>query len=253
MSWKGGSAAVLAVMILVAAGCASVSVDFDSCDHTAAREATIAVGDTSSVRVIARAGSLRIDGSPGLSDIKARGTACASSQDRLDEVELIARRSDRETLIEARIPENQASMDIVIEMPDSLAINVNDSSGDLEVRNVRALELEDGSGDIIVKTIIGDLTIKDGSGGIQVSKVGGNVRIEDGSDDIQVSDVFGDVIIEEDGSGNIFVFDVQGSFIVREDGSGDIEASDIFGNFAVERDGSGSIEHENIGGRVSLP
>ena len=81
IGWKRGSAAILAVMILVAAGCASVSVDFDSCDHTAAREATIAVGDASGVRVIARAGSLRIDGSPGLSDIKARGTACASSQD----------------------------------------------------------------------------------------------------------------------------------------------------------------------------
>lgn len=240
-------------LALIAAGCSRNGVDFDSCDHTAAREATIAVGDASSVRVIARAGSLRIDGSPGLFEVKARGTACASSQDRLDDVELIARRSGREILIEARIPENRAFMDIVIEMPDSLAIDVNDSSGDLEVRNVRALELEDGSGDIVVETVIGDLTIKDGSGGIQVSKVGGNVRIEDGSNDILVSDVFGDVIIEEDGSGNIVVFDVQGSFIVREDGSGDIEASDIFGDFAVEHDGSGSIEHENIGGRVSLP
>ena len=240
-------------LAVIAAGCGSVSVDFDSCDPTAAREATIAVGDASSVRVIARAGSLRIDGSPGLSDIKAKGTACASSQDRLDEVELIAQRSDSEILIEAQIPENQASMDIVIEMPDSLSINLNDTSGDLEVRNVRSLELEDGSGDIIVDTITGDLTIKDGSGGIQVSKVGGNVRVEDGSNDILVSDVFGDVIIQEDGSGNIFVFDVQGSFIVREDGSGDIEASDIFGDFTVERDGSGDIEHENIGGRVSLP
>ena len=46
--WKRGTTKALFVLGLalavIAAGCASVSVEFDSCDHTGAHEATIAAG-----------------------------------------------------------------------------------------------------------------------------------------------------------------------------------------------------------------
>ena len=47
--WKRGTTTKALFVLdlalaVIAAGCASVSVDFDSCDHTGAREAPIAVG-----------------------------------------------------------------------------------------------------------------------------------------------------------------------------------------------------------------
>lgn len=237
----------------IALGCANIEIDFGDCDHAAQRDASILVRDAKMVRVIVKAGDLRINGVRGIDDISATGEACASSRDRLDSIELTVHRLRDKIIIETRMPESGATMDVVIELPNSLPIEITDGSGRMEIRNVHSLDIEDGSNDIIISTVTDDVAIEDGSGEIQISRVGGDVHIEDGSDDILVSDVGGSVIIEQDGSGSITVFDVQGDFIVREDGSGSIEASDIFGDFIVERDGSGSIEYDHIRGSVSLP
>jgi hypothetical protein len=260
------------VIALLATGCMGWAED---CRYTAPRDAEIATDGASRIRIVAGAGSLRIDGRPGAERVSATGTACASRQDLLDDVELITRRSGDEIVVETRFPEGrwseQMRLDLVVEVPDSLPLDVHDTSGSTEVRKVGSLRLEDGSGSIWIEDVAGDATIvdgsgsltvagvggdlriEDGSGGIDVSRVDGGVEIEDGSGEIEVRNVGHDVVIDEDGSGGIDVSGVEGSFLVRDDGSGSIDASDVRGDFTVEHDGSGSIRHDRIGGRVSVP
>ncbi|MCH8063325.1 MAG: hypothetical protein IH861_12570, partial [Chloroflexi bacterium] len=241
--------ALVAALAGVLAAC---GLDVVDCSRKAPREVVVSAEGASVVRVVAGAGSLRIEGEQDTDQIVATGTACASRAGDLERVELVAERWDGEILVESRIPVNNASLDILIRLPRSFNVIVDDSSGLIEVENVASVRIDDGSGSISVKRVAGPVTIDDESGDITVSVVFGSVFVKDGSGRITVSDVAGDVIVE-DGSDDIMVFDVEGNFIVRRDGSGDISASDIFGDFIVERDGSGSVTAENIGGRFSAP
>ncbi len=130
-------------------------------------------------------------------------------------------------------------------------INFGDSPRvQLEVRvpTELGLNVEDGSGSIVVENVDGNIELEDGSGSILMKNVGGNVEIDDGSGSISVEGVRGDLFIG-DGSGSIKVRDVSGSVTV-DDGSGSINVSDVEQDLIIEDDGSGSLNFSNIGGRV---
>jgi hypothetical protein len=110
------------------------------------------------------------------------------------------------------------------------------------------LEVDDGSGSIIIRDISGDIEIDDGSGSLQMSNVGGDIRIEDGSGSVSVEGVGGDISIN-DGSGSITVKDVRGTVVV-DDGSGGINVTDVDADLIIEDDGSGSLNFARINGRV---
>jgi DUF4097 and DUF4098 domain-containing protein YvlB len=263
-----------AFALTLAAGC--VQLVGEECRLTAPRDGAVAVGDAERVRVVALAGSLRVEGRTALAEVVARGIACAASEERLEEVELRVERRGVEVVVEVRIPERSglgsaAGLDLVVELPDSLPLEVSDTSGEAEIRDVAALSLDDGSGEVWIERVAGEVSIVDGSGSLDVADVGGSVRIEDGSGDldvqrvgesleiedgsggIAVAEVRGDVVVLEDGSGEIEATGVGGDFVVRDDGSGGISAAEVTGDFTVEHDGSGSIRHERVGGRVSVP
>src|SRR5207253_8287465 len=63
------------------------------CDYTATRSARVTANGISHVTVIARAGTLEIEGRPGATEIAASGPACASTKSLLDEVKLTASRN----------------------------------------------------------------------------------------------------------------------------------------------------------------
>ena len=111
-----------------------------------------------------------------------------------------------------------------------------------------ALNIDDGSGSIVVVGVSGNIELEDGSGSILLTNVGGDVEIDDGSGSINVEGVNGDLIIG-DGSGSIKVRDVTGSVTV-DDGSGSINVTDVEEDLIIEDDGSGSLNFSNIGGRV---
>lgn len=111
-----------------------------------------------------------------------------------------------------------------------------------------ALNIDDGSGSIVVQSVSGNIELEDGSGSILLTNVGGDVEIDDGSGSISVEGVNGDLIIG-DGSGSIKVRDVAGSVTV-DDGSGSINVSDVEKDLIIEEEGSGSLNFSNIRGRV---
>jgi len=248
----------LAVLTLLAASAPARASLWDwECDQKAPREATVNAAGARQVRVIARAGELKIHGRDGASAVAVHGTACASNESRLADVKLVAERRGDVVYIEAAVPEDgwfggQGALDLDIEVPMSIALDVDDGSGSADIENVASLKIEDGSGDLAIDDVRGDVTVEDGSGSLDIDKVGGQVRIRDGSGEIIVREA-GSVLIDEDGSGGVELTGVHGNVVVRDDGSGSISVRDVGGDFTVEDDGSGSIDHHDVRGRVRIP
>ena len=230
-------------------------------DYTAPRNAIVDAAGARMVEVEAGAGSLRIEGKPGLRQVQVTGTARSSSQRFLSEIRLIAERRGDVVFIKADMPDHDrdgdrdnwsAALDLVIQVPQGINAEVSDGSGDAKVLNVGDLEASDGSGDFSVDGA-GSVRITDGSGNLRIENVSGDVRVSDGSGEIDVRNVTGSFTVETDGSGGIVATDVRGSVIVENDGSGEIEVNKIGRDFRVENKGSGSINYSAVTGQVNIP
>jgi hypothetical protein len=238
---------------------AAVPAAAGPCAHTERRQATLDATGATRLEIDARAGTLRVEGRAGATQVKASGTACAPSAGALEGVRLSATRDGATLRLEAQVPESSlpaggdASLDLLVDVPRSLALNVTDTSGPIEIRHVGALTLEDGSGEITVEDVGGDLKLTDGSGEMTLTKVAGDAWVRDASGPLTMRDVGGSVTIEEDGSGGIEIAAVGGSVLVESDGSGEIDVRDVGGDFTVEHKGSGAVRHTGVKGRVSLP
>lgn len=213
----------------------------DDCRYTAERTATIAASGISTLELEAGAGSLRIIGRSGISQIQVRGRACASSTALLGALQLRANRSGTTYAVEMLAPENTrkwnddgsyARIDLVIEVPASMVARVSDGSGEAIISGIAGLDMDDGSGELEVTNVGGDVTIEDGSGELEITGVQGDVVVEDGSGEVTIRDVTGSVTVS-DGSGSIRVAQVGGNFTVRSDGSGDVQESGVSGTVRV--------------------
>lgn len=230
----------------------------DNCKFQQARSATIAVDDAKTLSVIARAGSLRVEGRPGLNEVRVQGTACATSENLVNRVDLRAEKVGDVVRVEAILPSvsfgNSPMLDLIIEVPETMAARIDDTSGEIEVRRIAGVEVEDDSGSMDLTEIAGPVRISDDSGDIDVRDVTGNVVVkDDGSGGMRIDGVKGDVQIDQDGSGDIDITDVTGSVTIDEDGSGSIDVDEIQGDFTVRRDGSGDIHYRNVAGRTAIP
>jgi len=212
-----------------------VGCDTFVCDETAERSASASAAGISTVRIIAEAGDLDVEGRLGLTEVEAEGTACASNTRHLDDIQFEVSTSGSEVVIEARTPGN-TQFDVTVTVPDSVLVEIEDGSGDIEVRDVAGVRVNDGSGDVDVAGVSGDLVVTD-----------------DGSGDLDLNDIAGTVEIEVDGSGDITVTDVRSDVRIGSDGSGDIRVSNVAGDFEVGSGGSGDISHNNVGGTVDIP
>jgi hypothetical protein len=232
-----------------------------SSPYTAPRNAVVDASGARSVEVEAGAGSLRVEGKPGLRQVQVVGTARSSSQQFLNQIKLIAERRGDVVFIKADIPDQNwpsnddysAALDLVIQVPQGMNAEISDGSGDAKVFNVGSLEASDGSGDFSVDGAAGTVHISDGSGDLRIENVGGDVSVTDGSGDINVRNVTGSFTVESDGSGSIYASDIRGSVVVQNDGSGGIEVNKVGRDFKVESKGSGSIEYAEVSGHVDIP
>jgi DUF4097 and DUF4098 domain-containing protein YvlB len=213
--------------------------------------------------------------------IEARGVACAAKQELLDGSQINVRREGNIVYVETALPQDDSSwsfgnneyayIDIGIALPSSIPVDATDSSGDATFEDLKALTLQDSSGDLNLARIAGLADVGDSSGDIEIESAG-SVRLRDSSGDIDVDDVQadvdvvldssgdieiakvkGNVRVEQDSSGGIRVEDVKGNVNIDSDSSGDIYAGMVGGNFTVAEDSSGSIEHESISGKITVP
>jgi hypothetical protein len=249
---------VLAAGLL--AGAVAAEAQSRGRDYTAPRSATVDAARARTVLIEAEAGTLRIEGRSGITEVRVTGTAYSTDRDELEEIGLTARREGDDVRVVVRIPEHNQGfgnhshgLDLVIEVPSDLAVEAVDGSGDAEVRGVASLRMQDGSGSLEIADIGGAVRVTDGSGDVRLRDIRGDLWVEDGSGDVIVRDVTGSLEVAADGSGGIEVTGVRGSVRVRDDGSGSIRVADVGGDFVVDQDGSGGIRHENVRGAVRIP
>lgn len=233
----------------------------DRCSYEDIREMSASAANVRRLGVEAGSGELRVEGRPELDEIRVEARVCASSQELLDELQVTLDESRGGALtVVTHYPDRDgwrgggrtARIDLTVVMPRGLAVDIDDSSGEMTVSGTGALRIDDSSGSIRVTEVSGDVRIDDTSGDLDVRDVVGDVEIDDGSGGLTVLDIEGDLRLR-DGSGGIEVSGVDGSVLVDADGSGSIDVADVAGDFTVARDGSGSIRHRGVEGRVDIP
>ncbi|MDQ6736896.1 MAG: hypothetical protein M3Z30_04255 [Gemmatimonadota bacterium] len=213
------------------------------------------------LRVNAGSGYLRVVGHRGAGDIVVNGTAQAESRELLGEVRVETRRSGDTLVVTTFIPASPrgttpriaSALDLMIQLPATIALDVTDSSGAAYFRNIGALRVAHGDGRLEADTVAGDVDITDGNGDMLVDFVAGNVHIVDGGGGIHLFRIQGSVDIPRAGNGEIKVFDVKGDVRVGSKFSGEVVANGVGGNLLVTARGDGSIEYRGVKGRVSLP
>lgn len=249
---------VTAAALLLTAGQAAAGLFDDDCRHTSPRNASAPAAGISRVVIHAEAGSLTVRGVKGATQVAARGQACSSDSDDLAQIALTTRRAGGDLHIEATTPKKQvtfgfysARLDFTVEVPEGIAVAIDDDSGWIRISGTGNTTIDDDSGAIEVRDVRGPLTIDDDSGAIDVDGVAGGVRIEDDSGEITVRNATGSVEIEDD-SGAINIAGVGGSVLIREDDSGAIEIRTVKGAVTIDRDGSGAIDVADIGGDFTV-
>lgn len=232
------------------------------CRFEAQRDARLDAASGDRLVLIARSGSLRVEGRSGTGEITVRGRACASSEALLERLRLRSERSGGIARVEVEEIDSEdgvnwrdntyARLDLVIEIPAGMQVDIEDGSGEMIVRGTGDLVIDDGSGEIDVADIDGSVRIEDGSGEVMVARVRGDVTIDDGSGEVTVSDITGSLTLD-DGSGSIDIAGIDGSVRIPDDGSGDLDVRDVGGDLIVSDKGTGNIDHSDVRGRVDIP
>jgi hypothetical protein len=251
------------------------------CNFKADRAGGVDAKGVEKVVIRAGAGDMKVVGLGNAVRIEARGVACAAKQDLLDATKISVRREGNVVYVETDLPQKSAGwnlgntgyayINLGVALPSNIPVEATDSSGDATFEDLRALTVQDSSGDLEITRIAGLADVNDSSGDVVIDRAG-SVRLRDSSGDLEVENVSGDVEVVNDSSGDIHIARVDGSVKVREDSSGgiriedvkgsvdvdsdssgDIYAGRVKGDFTVGNDSSGSIEHESIGGKVKLP
>jgi hypothetical protein len=252
-------AVVLAGLLALHFGSEAIA---DSCKYEKDIDLELDLSDSDKLAIAAGAGSLEINGKSGASKAVISGRACVSNEEWLEK-SMVKTRGGAKAEITVELPQdngswfswgnNYAYIDLEVEVPASMALEVSDSSGSMWLKNVGAVDIKDSSGGIELTGAGGAVTISDTSGDIEIDDVDGDVTLNDSSGGIYGTDIEGSVLVERDSSGNIRFEDVSGDVIVERDSSGNIKVSNVGGNFRVLKDGSGSITSNNVEGEVETP
>jgi len=232
----------------------------DRCRYEAERNVTVAADPGDTFRLRAGSGSLEVMGVAGLDRVQVVARACASHEDFLEDLRVTSEKDGGEIFVDTHYPDmdgfgwgnRYARLDLRIEVPEAMVSEIRDSSGEMRVGHLGSLRIQDGSGELEVFSIQGNVSIDDNSGEISLWDVTGDVEIDDGSGEMELEGIGGMVLVS-DGSGEIDVRDVEGTVRVVRDGSGSINVDGVGGDFVVERDGSGGIDFRNVQGRIDIP
>jgi len=253
---------LLGVAGLIALGSAGHAMAWGDCDNQRVIEETLDLSGTDLLQIVAGAGDLEITGQPGMESAIIKATVCASEAEYSEQSGLDIT-SGATARIATIMPEVEwrsgwgssryLYMDLEISVPDSMQLDIRDSSGDLSLRRVGSVVVQDSSGDIEVNTAV-SVEMKDSSGDIELEEISGDVVIiADSSGDIRGENIGGSVLVARDSSGDIRFRDVGADFLVERDSSGDIEAKTVAGDFSVLKDGSGTIRYSDVLGEVRIP
>ena len=244
------------LVVSLAAGAA------EQCRYSAPRNAEIDAAGLKRLSVEIGPDDLMIRGEPGITKITVRGTACASSQDWLKDVKLETARHGDTASIVARDGDHHvvvslfggsyAYLKLNVRVPQSMAVQLQEGSGDADVAGIQSLDASVGSGDLKVNGIAGELGMTVGSGDVVASDVGSVNLSGVGSGDVKVDGVRGDAHAGSVGSGDLGLRNIKGRVSVGSIASGDATIDGVGGGVEARSVGSGDFIARNVKGNVSM-
>lgn len=224
------------------------------CEYGDVIELSTAAGEE--LLIVAGAGSLEVTGDSG-GDVRVTATLCASEEEWLRELDATLEHTGARMVLDTHYPDRgswgdrYARIDLTVQVPETLSVEVEDGSGSARISQVGRLRVTDGSGDLTIRGA-GDVVVNDGSGSVIIEGVTGHVELYDGSGSVEIEDVTGDVWVD-DGSGEIEIRSVGGSVRVEEMGSGQLRVDGVRGDLIVEDGRYERIRHSNVEGELRLP
>ena len=228
------------------------------CRFAADRKATIDSAGVERVEVYARAGDLAVRPGAG-AKVVASGQACASHERYLEQTQVRMRREGEVLQVVVQVPEDMkgigifyATLDLTVEVPADLPVQVTDSSGDVTIDGARVVRVTDSSGDVEARRLPADIEIDDSSGDIRVVESAGRVKVVDSSGDIVVRGAR-EVLVQSDSSGDIVLEKIAGSVRIESDSSGDLTIAGVGGSVEVLSDSTGAVRVSAVKGTVKLP
>ncbi|MDX1403350.1 MAG: hypothetical protein R3192_02370 [Woeseiaceae bacterium] len=215
-------------------------------DYREVRDLQLDAEGIDRLEVDAGAGNLEIVGIPGSREIRVSASIEVPDSDDAAAREIIDSRLELGLEVQGATALLNAHVDRPFwRKDDGMRINlVVSMPADTD------LEVIDGSGSMVIRSVNGRIDIEDGSGSMELSELGGPVRIVDGSGSITAIGL-GDDLSIDDGSGSIRVRQVSGTVTI-DDGSGSIEVRDVGGSLVIVEDGSGGLDYSAIGGLVDI-
>ena len=227
------------------------------------RTLELAAAGVHELNVRCGAGSLTVQGIEGVDIIKVMAEIESEGNDK-GEFQLLAdkliqlnlkKQNDKAMLLSDIVQQPLTNMEgrinLNIVMPGKMDLKIVDGSGDMVVRNIIGnLKIDDDSGAIKVENITGRIIVNDGSGDIDIEEITGSIEIDDGSGEILIQDASGDVMIR-DTSGGIEINDIGGNVTVS-DGSGSIDIYRVRKNLYIREAGSGKLEVDGVQGHVTI-
>lgn len=236
--------------------------DNPECKFHADRNLDFDMAGVKAVRFVVNSHDLKVNGNdrgkPG-----ARGRACGSTQEIVDNLEVVQSKQGDTLVVELRNKEgggwhmgwgnSYSELKVEATVPGNVPVIVNVGSGDAEVRGVASLESTAGSGDLIVDGVRGRVKANVGSGDVKVSNSGPIEVGSVGSGDFTARTVNGGITIGTVGSGDAKLTDVTGNVDVGTIGSGDLDVDGVKGDLHVRTAGSGDVDHKGVTGKVDIP
>lgn len=253
------STLLLASAGLLAISCAATATE---CRYSAPRNAEIDAAGLKTLAVVIGPDELNIHSDPAATRIVVQGTACASSPERLKDLAIAtARHGDAASVVAhdgdhgvhiVFFSASYAYLKLDVSVPQSLAVKLQEGSGDAQASKLAALDAVVGSGDLKVHGIAGQLALQVGSGDVEARDVGSLNVSAVASGDASVAGVHGDVQVGSVGSGDFAASDVKGNATLGGLSSGDAKLTSVGGNVEVKSVGSGDFGATGVTGNVSI-
>jgi len=235
------AAAVL--LAVVAAGCASVTVEGGKFQRTLRVDGPVRLEvEAGAGNVVIRSGSnteVRVEG-----NFRAQSWPWQNAEQIMESFRKtppVEQQGNFVRIGKAREPHNLV-VDYSIVVPQETELSAAVGSGELDVRDVRGpAGLRTGSGKIKAEAIGGDVTLRAGSGSVRLSNIRGAVRLETGSGNVELENIRDEIRITT-GAGDVHI-QQPGSSVTIRTGSGEIEVygatSDLYittasGNLTIQ-------------------
>lgn len=250
---------ILASLLLLPA---AAMADPAQCKFHADRNLDLDLGGVRTVRFVTNSYDLLVSGGAPAGKGTARGKACASDQETVDNL-VVTQQRDGDTLVVELKDKREhgwfggwgnhyADLKVEATIPAGIPVKIDVGSGDAKVRNVASLDADVGSGDLEAHDIKGAVRGAVGSGDFKLENTG-DVEIDTvGSGDFGAKHA-GRVRIGTIGSGDATIRDAQGSVQVGTIGSGNLDVDNVKGDLTVRTVGSGDVNHHGVTGKVDVP